>query len=551
MEIILFMDNNPRFLEVQSRLLEQLGYKVLRALTLTEAEEKLTNERIHLAIFDIRMEDEDDGQDISGLLLAQNKAFQPIPKIILTAHTDSRDTYKYARDVLGPTEDGLPPAVNFIGKDEGPEALLQAVDRAFRQYVHINWKLVIRWEETGSFAHLIEFITSTASAHQRQRLGAEVEDLFRKLFSTYAQITVGRRLFAGNGQVILEVFAYPQARGEEQYVITCGDRQRITAEAERYDQFIRKQSSTGRLERVESEQTVHCAVVAYILTGAKLEEIKPFKAFYQSSTMDAIQQALSNLFGAVLAPWHKTERSTKRITALHEWIQDWLASDAELFVPTTLAEPMAALCGAVSEKGLASIDYLPQKLAVTFAHQPALLFTNPITYLTKAPILPELSILYGITHGQINHDTVLVNPQQQTWLIHFSQTGHAPFVRDFVSLELSLKIELMETFDLQLRYELERRLLLTTTLEQAIDTDALPPDLSKVLTTIAQIRHLAAEQVGTAMAPYLLGLCIEALKRLERFDPTIHYNHRELVCFAHCYLMTAMLCDKLAESTEG
>lgn len=549
-EIILFMDNNPRFLEVQSRLLEQLGYKVLRALTLADAEEKLTTERIHLAIFDIRMEDEDDGQDISGLLLAQNKTFQPIPKIILTAHTDSRNTYKYARDVLGPTEDGLPPAVNFIGKDEGPEILIQAVERAFRQYVHINWNLVIRWEKADSFAHLAEFIAPTASTHQRQQLALEVEDLFRKLFSTYDQITLGRPLFAGNRQVILEVFAYPQARGEEQYVIACGDRQCMIVEAERYEQFIRRQSSTGRLEKVESEQTVHCAVVAYTLTGTKLEDVKPFQAFYQSAAIDAIHQALGHLFGTVLAPWYKTTSSIKRLTTVQEWVPEWLAADAEL-VPTTLAESMAALCRAISEQGLASVDYRPEKLAFAFTSQPAHLFTNPITYLTKAPMLPTLSTRYGITHGQLRHDTLLINSHQQTWLVHFSQTAYAPLLRDFVSLELSVKVDLLDTLDLQLRYELERRLFLMTTLEQSIKTEALPPELSKALSTVTQIRQLAAAQVDTAIVPYLLGLCIETLKRLVQFEPTRRYNRRELASFAHCYMMAAMLCDKLAETAEA
>lgn len=550
-EIILFMDNNPRFLEVQSRLLEQLGYKVLRALTLAEAEEKLTKERIHLAIFDIRMEDEDDGQDISGLLLAQNKAFQPIPKIILTAHTDSRDTYKYARDVLGPTEDGLPPAVNFIGKDEGPETLIQAVERAFRQYVHINWNLVIRWEKAGSFAHLAEFIAPTASTHQRQQVALEIEDLFRKLFSTYDQITLGRPLFAGNGQVILELFAYPQARGEEQYVLACGDRQCMTAEAERYEQFIRRQSSTGRLEKVESEQTVHCAVVAYTLTGTKLEDVKPFQAFYQSTPIDAVHQALNHLFGTVLKPWHKTAPSVKRLTTVQEWIQEWLASTTEMLVPTTLTEPMATLCRAISEQGLASVDYRLEKLSVAFGYQPAHLFTNPITYLAKTPLLPGLSTHYGITHGQLRHDTLLVNSQQQTYLVHFSQTAYAPLLRDFVSLELSVKVDLLDTLDLQLRYELERRLFLMTTLEQTINTDALPPELSKALSTVRQIRQMAAAQVDTAIIPYLLGLCIETLKRLVQFEPTRRYNRRELAGFAHCYMMAAMLCDKLAETAEA
>jgi DNA-binding response OmpR family regulator len=549
-ETILFMDNNPRFLDVQSRLLEQLGYKVLRALTVAEAEEKLANERIHLAIFDIRMEDEDDGQDISGLLLAQNKSFQPVPKIILTAHTGSRDTYKYARDVLGPTENGLPPAVNFIGKDEGPHALLEAVERAIQRHVRINWHLLIRWEEAGSFAHLSQIIEPRGSALQCQLLADEVEDLFRKLFYTHVQITLGPVLFQRNGQVILAVFAYPPARGEEQYVISCGRRQQIAEEEQHYEQLIHKQAGVGRIEKVQSAQTVHFAITAYSLTGARLEEITPFAFFYQRNTVDVIQAAISNLFGTVLVPWYKPNRSSQMINNLHTFMLEWLALDEETFDLAKLAEQGATLCRAVSDKGWAKIEYLPHKLSLSFAPNVVLLYANPVAYLRKQQPMAALPMLYTISHGQINSDTVLINNAQQSWLINFSHTGHAPLLRDFVSLEVSIKAELFDTVDLQLRHELEQRLLLPVTLAEAINTDDLPPDLNKALQTIAQIRQLAAAQAGPALEPYLLGLLCAALECLTLFDPTLRYNRRELVYFAHCFLMAAMLCERLSSASE-
>ena len=154
---ILLLDNDPDFLNTRAEFLDQAGYRVLKAYTLEEARQLLAEARIHLAILDIRIvDDDDDERDTSGLILAKDPAFRPIPKIMLTGFP----SYQYVREALGPALDGLPPAVDFLSKQEGPEAMIQAVEQAFAQHVRINWDLRIRWDERErlSFPHLVTFI---------------------------------------------------------------------------------------------------------------------------------------------------------------------------------------------------------------------------------------------------------------------------------------------------------------------------------------------------------------------------------------------------------
>ncbi len=80
---------------------------------------------IYLAILDIRMVDEDDENDISGLLLAQKSEFINIPKIVLTAYK----SFEYVRMVLAPDKQGKRSAENFVAKDEGPKPLFQAIEQ--------------------------------------------------------------------------------------------------------------------------------------------------------------------------------------------------------------------------------------------------------------------------------------------------------------------------------------------------------------------------------------------------------------------------------------
>jgi len=133
-KIILFADNQTSFLEVRKEFLEKVGYKVITADNPDKAKKILEQGTVDLAILDIRLVDDNDPSDNSGLILAKNVA-RSIPKIILTAFP----TWEGVREALGPDLDGIPPAVDFIYKEEGPEAMMRAVDWTFnRQLLREN-----------------------------------------------------------------------------------------------------------------------------------------------------------------------------------------------------------------------------------------------------------------------------------------------------------------------------------------------------------------------------------------------------------------------------
>lgn len=122
---ILFADNNPDFLEARSDYLRQEGYRVIPANDPTEARRLLEGGRIDLAILDIRLINDDDDKDTSGLTLAKEVA-RSMPKIILTGFP----SVDAVREALRPQLDGLPAAVEFLSKTEDPETLVTAIYRA-------------------------------------------------------------------------------------------------------------------------------------------------------------------------------------------------------------------------------------------------------------------------------------------------------------------------------------------------------------------------------------------------------------------------------------
>jgi len=119
---ILMADNDLDFLETRREFLVREGYEVITASSPSDAQEKLQQEDIALAIMDIRLLNDDDEKDISGLELAKNLR-RALPILILTGYP----AFEYARQALRFQANGIPTAHDFIAKEEGPKALLTAV----------------------------------------------------------------------------------------------------------------------------------------------------------------------------------------------------------------------------------------------------------------------------------------------------------------------------------------------------------------------------------------------------------------------------------------
>src|SRR6476659_4135176 len=107
-QTILLADNNQGARERWARVLREAGYEVYLAKNPEEAREILDGEKIGLAILDLRLEQDTDEHDLSGVWLAKERAYRDIPKIILTAF---QPRFGELRDVLGTLVDELPHAV--------------------------------------------------------------------------------------------------------------------------------------------------------------------------------------------------------------------------------------------------------------------------------------------------------------------------------------------------------------------------------------------------------------------------------------------------------
>ncbi|MDZ7363573.1 MAG: response regulator [candidate division KSB1 bacterium] len=124
---LLLADNDAEFLHTRKEILEAESYDVVSASSPEEAKALLQDQTVDLAIVDLRLRDDKDEADISGLALIKSAA-PHVPKILMTAYP----TVEMARRALKRDVDDIPAAVDLVAKQEGVEVLLRAVSQAMK-----------------------------------------------------------------------------------------------------------------------------------------------------------------------------------------------------------------------------------------------------------------------------------------------------------------------------------------------------------------------------------------------------------------------------------
>lgn len=546
--IVLLIDNDRDFLDTRAERVMKAGYQVLRAYSLDEAYHYLAHHRVHVMVSDIRLGNDDDERDTRGLTLAKDTRYRAIPKIILTGFP----SFQYVREVMGSRDgslgNGMPPAVDFLAKDEGPEAMIAAIKQAVERHVHINWDLRIRWNALLSFPQLIRLINPTVIQNDLPAHAAEIEDLFRCLFHYSEQITLDEVLLRGPDYLLLKLYAFNQAGLESHFVVACGQVERIQETMQRYRAAALQHISTTSLDQSLWAETVHYAAAAYRFLGASLVEVVPLKSYYRRSNLIEVESVIKQLYQDTLRVWYDQNRHYRE-QILVDFYLEWLEEERALLEAADWSSQIASLGDHMLEVGAVDFDISQAQLQFSLPDGQVLTLPHPATSLSADHFKPMRQGQWGITHGRVNLDTVLISLENRCWLADFSQVGEAPILQDFVSLEVAFKTELLAHTDLMMACTVEQRLLAVSDLKAELSTEGLPPSVTGLLKLIQIIRHAAATLAGCSLHTYQMGLFFHTLAQLSRYQPDVHYYRRELIPYAQALVAAAMLSDILLQPT--
>lgn len=147
---VLFVENDPLFASTLEDALKQKGYRLVKAASVQEAHSKIQKQRgIKAAIADVRMEDEKNPEDRSGLILAREIAEANIPVIILSAY-DKQEDIRRAFDVAP----GVEPPYAFVSKNSPDWA--KELNTALKEVLERQGRKVLFVENDPKFAATLE-----------------------------------------------------------------------------------------------------------------------------------------------------------------------------------------------------------------------------------------------------------------------------------------------------------------------------------------------------------------------------------------------------------
>jgi len=540
---ILLVDNDVDFLIVCAEYLESAGYRVLTATSSSEARQIVQTTHVHLVILDMRLMNDLDEKDRSGLMLA--KELSPsIPKLILTKFP----TYQDVRDAMKLGRTSLPPAVDFLNKLDGLKKLQEAISQILAQHAQTNWNLTIQASERNplTFPNLVLHLDPALQGERLLIWAEELEDLFRRLFYEKSQIRIDRLLWQHAGRVAVSVYAFAEGIAPESLIVVCGQNAQVMDEARHYREHAPKAPGPNATVLIASSETTHFAANAYTLAGANLENLHSLVELYRSGPDKAFTAALKTLYEKTLADWYQENRIPEDHRTLDDLYRERLGLKTDRAAQSAFKERVQSLIRQIPTLGI-GIESASGRLTINFGEQ-SFSYPDPTALLHQAFDIGRPALLMN-TPGTLSGESLLSNAGDRVWVTDFAGAGLAPLLWNFVTLEAAIRFDWIETNKLRWVHDMEQHLL-TVDLNKLSTSDIEAP-LRKPLRAIHFIRTLAAKTAGKDPQPYNLGMLFHAASRLLEFNPALRLTPNELARLAHLLMATAMLCGHLSKNERG
>jgi hypothetical protein len=435
-------------------------------------------------------------------------------------------------------------AADVVGKEEGPEALIEAVNRAFARDVRVNWNIAIHWNKAHplSFPHLANLIEPGLQGERLSDRADELEDLFRRLFYEKSQITIDRLLWQRKGHIALIVFTFAPDKPSEAFVVVCGPPARIVNEFEIYRGLapasLQSTDSATLSAPKGAGETTHFA--AYILAGAPLENFQTFAEFYHSGLdQKSFRRAMDSL-RATLATWNRGERvPAERETSEPQLFRERTGLDE--LGRSGLEERILALRTEAAAHGL-TLKITDDMLTLHLPGDHTFSYANPLPYVYATDEASVASC--AIAPGTLTPNNILIAPEGQVWLTDFSDIGPAPLLWNFTELEAAIRFDLVESDKFLGLHEMERRLTEPGRVG-LVDSQDVDRPIRVALQSIESIRRATSGLIDRDARSYHLGLLFQAAGRVAAFQPGARRTRTEVVLALHALLAAGMICERI------
>lgn len=286
-----------------------------------------------------------------------------------------------------------------------------------------------------------------------------------------------------NTRVVKVQPLYADGGAGRHVVVKLGDIQTIEREYSCYRKYVQYFIGDGRCTTILDYQcTPHLGGIVYSFLGTETQHMQNFGAFYNQASIEAIKQALDLLFHSTCRIWYANHCPLQFLDLTQDYQKQWVYPQRDLrhFVGARLP---------------AVLDQ--EKLIFQSLHSnQTRSFQNPFCVLNL--IEPQIYPTYiSTTHGDFNQHNVFVDQVGYPWLIDFQSAGPSHILRDVVTLDAMIRLQLLtsEQATLDERLDLEDALCSIAHFNQLEQLkgnySTANPVLAKVWKTVVHLRTIA------------------------------------------------------------
>jgi ActR/RegA family two-component response regulator len=544
---IFLIENKPIKIGTLRRVLEDKGYLIEVIDNYEEAKKKLNCKWAHLAIVDIRLVDDSNPDDNSGINLITKGADRAIKKVILTAYP----TFEVAREVLVKYPGKIPPAVDFLYKLDPIDDMVEKIENAVSN-LEINWGLETEFEDDLiSYASMAAWFLNNPPSQPNgvcicqniEETAEELEDLMASLFRNAKRISISKLYMGSRRSFVGLVTEYNDAGKGPLVVIKCGWRERISRIKENYDTYISKYLTKQYSQLKNYRETLHFSAIVYSVAGSSENILEDFNEFYYHEETDRIKAAIGSFFNSV-SEWRDVSPIKKSTIRLDQEYRNNLSLgsiDGE--AKKRIGEKITLLANNKKLK----IETRTDRGSLEFIWNEELILKhdNLISWIYDTPSKVPAGLLYpyqtSITYGDARGANLIVDDDARTWLIDFSCTEYGYHLRDAAELETSIAIDLAPNVSLADYYLFTKILFQVNRWEEYqhafdnININQINHVLLKPLLSIHEIRKWASKynKDNGDIRRYYLALFFESAFKLSK--PFLYSSSTSLSALRYAY----------------
>ncbi|MDJ0835869.1 MAG: response regulator [Acidobacteriota bacterium] len=537
---ILIIENDDEYRELIAELLIDEGCLVIQAGTLDEARRHLEERFFHLILCDIRMEDDNDEHDHSGIEFLKNEAPDMIPRVINTNYKNIENMDKS----FGAAEE-------VVAKGES-DTLLAALRKAWKKNIGMEREQSFHFDEetVTTFSRLAELLEP--DPQKRPDYAEELNYIFSRMFPNRAKIRLGRVLWHEDGRVAVITHLFRPRRRPEGYIVVFGLKAKIDTEKEIFDRY--KPALTGANTAKGLFQYAHTrlAALTYVTTDGELDLLINLETLFRRCSEEQFQAVLLRLLDYTLDRWLKVRILRNDVRPIRDWFDQRLRDlfgngFNQLFNEkiTQLNEKLTAFGTqfTLSEKAMAYKDGDHEVICTN----PLLLFS------TENNLNPEVRFVN--TPGYLNGKNILTNGhlqgKQDTWLTDFFDCCLAPEFRNHLALEAMIRFDWTYFEESTQAIIFEKALAKNAFLldGEAFSDGSIP--LRRHFRTIALLRRLTQERLKDDISEaYYLGLAYHVALKILKLDLEKELTLAEARRAGHYLLACGMILNNLFNKDE-